>query len=199
MSKSQFIKLTGWAFILGSFGFITILADSNSLTLAGSVISSILLAVGMLGLRARYGENVGGFGRNILLIGVIGMVLLYIVLASLALMYSFGVLLVILIQAKGLWILLFGGPAVVLLGLTLFGLAALRSKPMVRLNWLPVFAGIWYPVVYFFLAGYIFTHNGAYPQQNQTAIQMIFSIQFIALCVLGFILITDTRQEMATA
>ena len=199
MSKSQFIKLNGWAFILGSFGFITILADSDSLTLAGSVISSILLAVGMLGLRACYGESAGGFGRHILLIGVIGMVLLYMVLASLALMYSFGVLPVILIQAKGLWILLFGGPAVVLLGLTLFGLAALRRKPMARLNWLPVFAGIWYPAVYFFLAGYIFTHHGAYPQQDHTAIQMIFLIQFFALCVFGSVLATDTHQEMATA
>jgi len=196
MSKSQFIKLSGWAFILGSFAFVTILG--GSIAFAGSVISSILLAVGMLGMRARYRDIVGGFGRNILLIGVIGMVLMHMVLA---LMY-FGVrvLSVIQIQAlEGLWILLFAGPAVLLLALTLFGLAALRSKPIARLNWLPVFAGIWYPVLYFFLAGYIFTNNGAYPGQYQTAIEMLISIQFIALCVLGFILATDTPQEMATA
>jgi len=199
MSKSQFIKLSGWAFILGSFAFATILVDSEPLTFAGSVISSILLAVGMLGLRARYGENAGGFGRNILLVGVIGVVLLYMVVAYMFLMY-FGVLPVIQIQnPEGLWILLFAGPAVVLLALTLFGLAALRSKPLAQSNWLPVFAGIWYPVVYFFLAGYIFTHNGAYPGQYHTAIQMMFSIQFIALCVLGSVLVTDTPQEMATA
>jgi hypothetical protein len=199
MSKSQLIKLSGWAFILGSFGFITILGDSESLTFAGSVISSILLAAGMLGLRARYGENAGGLGRNILLIGVIGMVLLYMVVAYMFLMY-FGVLPVIQIQVpEGLWILFFGGPAVLLLALTLFGLAALRNKPMARLNWLPVVAGIWYPVVYFFLAAYIFTNNGVYPAQYQTAIEMMFLIQFIALCVFGFILATDMPQEMATA
>jgi len=196
MSKSEFIKLSGWAFILGSFAFITsILADS----FAGSVITAILLAVGMLGLRARYGERIGSFGRNILLLGVIGPILLYIVIASMAFMYRSGNLTVAQFEAKGLWILIFGGPAIALLGLTLFGLASLRSKPMARLNWLPVFAGIWYPVVYFFLAGYLFTHYGEYPGQYHTAIQGMFSIQFLALCVFGFILITDTRQEMATA
>jgi hypothetical protein len=195
MSKSRFIKLSGWAFILGSFAFMmSILGDS----LAASVISSILLAVGMLGLRARYDENAGGFGRNILLMGVIGMVLLYMVLMSLWALY------VMQIQTlknpnQNLWILLFGGPAIILLALTLFGLAALRSKPMARLNWLPVFAGIWYPVIYFFIFGYIFTNNGTYPVQYQTAFDLMTLIQFIALCMLGSILLTDTPQEMATA
>ena len=41
----------------------------------GSLISAILLAAGMLGLRARYAENAGGFGRNIALISVIATVL----------------------------------------------------------------------------------------------------------------------------
>ncbi len=195
MSKSQFVKLSGWALILGSFAFMmSILGDS----LAASLISSILLAAGMLGLRARYGENAGSFGRNILLIGVIGMVLLYMVLMS------FWVLYAMQIQAlrnpnQNLWILLFGGPAIILLALTLFGLIALRDKPMARLNWLPVFAGIWYPVIYFFIFGYIFTNNGAYPVQYQTAINMMMFVQSIALCALGLILVTDTSQEMATA
>lgn len=199
MSKSELIKLSGWAFVLASFGFITILANSDSLTFAGSVISSILLAAGMLGLRWCYGEQVGSFGRSILLLGVIGPILLYIVIASMAFMYRSGNLTVAQFEAKGLWILIFGGPAIALLGLTLFGLAALRSKPMARLNWLPVFAGIWYPVVYFFLAGYLFTHDGEYPGQYHAAMQMIFLIQFLSLCVFGASLVTNTSQEMATA
>ena len=199
MSKSPLIKLSGWAFILGSFGFITILANSDSLTFAGSVITAILLAAGMLGLRSCYGEQVGSFGRNILLLGVVGPVLLYIAIASMAFMYRSGNLNVTQIEDKGLWILIFGGPAIALLGLTLFGLAALRSKPMARWNWLPAFAGIWYPVVYFFLAGYLFTHNGEYPQQYHTPIQIMFLIQFFALCVFGSVLAADAPQEMATA
>jgi hypothetical protein len=199
MSKSQFIKLSGWAFILGAFGLITILVYSGPIVFAGSVISSILLAVGMLGLRARSGEKVGNFGRNILLLSVIGPILLLIVIASLALMYRSGNLTVSQVEAKGLWIVMFGGPAVVLPGLTLFGFAALRSKPMAQLNWLPVLAGIWYPVFYFFLAGYLFTHNGAYPGQYQMAFNIMHMIQFLVLSVFGAVVARDTHQEMAIA
>jgi hypothetical protein len=153
-------------------------------------------------LRARHGENAGGFGRTILLVSVIGMILLY--LALMLLVLAVLVLPAIRFQAEslvqsGLWILLFGGPAIILLGLTLFGLAALRNKPISRLNWLPVIAGIWYPVFYFFVFGYLFTNNGEYPAQYQTGFNMLFLIQFIALCALGSILITDSPQNMATA
>jgi hypothetical protein len=193
MSKSQLIKSSGWAFILGGFSFAAILTGSDPLAIPGSEISAILLAVGLLGLRARYGEHVGGFGRNILLLGASGPFLLVIVIA----MGLSGILTEPQIT-KGLWILLFGGPAITLLGLTLFGLAALISRPMARLNWLPLFSGIWYPAVYVFLAGYLFTHDGEYPGQYHAGMQMIFLIQFLALCAFGAVL-NDTSQEMATA
>jgi len=199
MSKVEFSKLSGWAFILGSFSFATILTGSDSVALPGSVISSLLLMSAMLSLRAHYAGNAGGFGRNILLFGAIGPVLLWIVIASMYVMYRSGNLTDAQVETQGLWILIFGGPAISLLGLTLFGLAVLRNKPMPRLNWLPFFAGIWYPVVYFFLAGYLFTHDGEYPGQYHAAMQMIFLIQFLALCVFGASLISDTTQEMATA
>ena len=199
MSKSELIKLSGWAFLAGAFAFISILGGSDSIAFPGSVISAILLAAGMLSLRAGYGENVSRFGRNILLMGVIGMVLWYLVIASLAVMNNSGILHVTQAQGERLWIVIFGGPAVVLLALTLFGLAALGSKPMARLNWLPVVAGIWYPVFYFFLAGYLFTHNGVYPGQYQIAFNIIHLMQFLALCVLGSILVSDSPQEMAMA
>jgi hypothetical protein len=191
MSKSQFIKLSGWAFIAGSFAFISMLGGS----FGGSFISSILLAVGMLGLRAGYGESVGSFGKNILLISVVGMVLTYLgIFIGQQIETSSN------LDFSSWWILLFAGPAVLLLALTLYGLTALRSKPMSRLNWLPVFAGLWYPVIYFSIIGYMFTNNGALPEQIPvTAIQMMISIQFIALCVFGAFLVTDTPQEMATA
>ena len=199
MTKAEFSKLSGLAFIAGSFAFITILSGSDPLAIPGSVISTLLLATGMLGLRARYGEHAGSFGRNILLLGVIGPMLLCIVVASMALIYRSGNLTDAEVEAKGLWIVIFGGPAISLLGLTLFGLAALSSKPMARFNWLPVFAGIWYPVFYFFLAGYLFTHNGVYPGQYQMGFNIMHLIQFLALCVLGTVLASDAPQEMATA
>ena len=194
MSKSELIKLSGWAFIAAALAFLTILTGSDLLAIPGSEISAILLAIGLLGLRACYGEYVGGFSRNILLLGASGPILLVIVIA----MGLSGILTETQIT-KGLWILLFGGPAITLLGLTLFGLSALISGPMARFNWLPIFAGIWYPVVYFFLAGYLFTHNGVYPGQYQIAFNIIHLIQFLALCVFGASLISHTSQEMATA
>jgi hypothetical protein len=193
MSKPELIKWSGWAFIAGSLAFLTILSSSDPIAIPGSEISAILLAVGLLGLRARYGEHVGGFGRNSLLLGASGPILLVIVIA----MGLSGILTETQIT-KGLWILLFGGPAITLLGLTMFGLSALVSRPMARLNWLPLFAGIWYPVFYFFLARYLFTHDGVYPGQYQWAFTIMHSLQFLALLALGLTL-NDTPQEMATA
>jgi hypothetical protein len=198
MSKPESIKSGGWFFIAGSFAFITILSGSDPLAIPGSVISTLLLAVGMLSLRAGYGENVSRFGRNILLLGVIGPSLLVIVIAAMTFMYGSGNLTDAEVETKGLWIGIFGGPAVVLPALTLFGLAAPRNKSMARMNWLPVFAGIWYPVVYFFLAGYLFTHNGKFPQEYYPVFQIIFLIQFLALCALGAFLVSDATREVVT-
>ena len=198
MSKSESAKSSGWAFILGGFSFAAILTGSDPLAIPGSVISSILLAVGMYRLRARYGERAGSFGRNILLLGVMGPIMFGIAIASGAILYSSGSITNTQVE-KGLWVLVFVGPAISLLGLTLFGLDALSSKPMPRLNWLPVVTGIWYPVFYFFLAGYLFTHNGVYPRQYQITFNMMHLIQFVALCALGAFLISDTPQELSTA
>ena len=191
MSKPELIKKNGWAFIAGSLAFLTILTGSDPIAIPGSVVSAILLAVAMSSLRKGYGERIGRFGRNMLLLGMSGPALWVIGIVFMAVMGVEAV-------EKGLWILLFVAPAISLLGLALFGLTALVSKPLPRLNWLPLLAGIWYPAVYFFLAGYIFVHNGTYPQQYHTSFQMIFLIQFLALCALGAVL-NDMSPEMATA
>lgn len=191
MSKSQLIKFSGWAFILGAVAFVTILSGSDAVAFPGSVISAILLAIGLSGLQARYGERAGDLGRNILRVGAIGIMLFYLFLALLVLAVLG--LPGIRSQAEslarsGLWLLMFGGPAVGLLGLTLFGLAALRSRPMSQLNWLPAITGIWYPLVYLFLAAYLYTHNGVYAHKYHNAMQMMFLMQFVALCVFGAVL-----------
>ena len=193
MSRSEFIKLSGWTFIAGSFAFITILSSSDPLAIPGSVISAILLAVGMSGLRAAYGERAGSFGRSMLLLGMLGPVVWVIVIVSMI-----GRVTETQVN-EGLWVLIFVGPAISLLGLTLFGFAALRSKPMPRLNWLPVFAGIWYPVTYVLCSVYDISHKGKFPDQYLPELVLMVVIQFLALCILGFVLITDSAQEMARA
>ena len=53
LSKSRLIRWGGWAFVLGAFTLVTFLQGSDAVTIPGSEISAILLAVGLLGLRAR--------------------------------------------------------------------------------------------------------------------------------------------------
>ena len=199
MSKSEFIKLSGWAFVAGAFAFITLLTGSDPIAIPGSVVSAILLAVGMSGLRAAYGERVGSFGRGMLLLGMLGPVLWVVVMISMALIYRSSNLTDAEVDAKGLWIVIFGGPAISLLGLTLYGLAVLRSKLMPRLNWLPVFAGIWYPVTYVLYSVYDISHKGVFPDQYLPALVLMVAIQFLTLCILGFVLIDDSSKELATA
>ena len=193
MSKSELIKLGGWAFIAGAFAFITILSGSDPIAIPGSVVSAILLAAGMSSLRTAYGERAGSFGRSMLLLGMLGPILWIIVIASMAITVTETQV------TEGLWVLIFVGPAISLLGLSLFGLAALRSKPMPRLNWLPVFAGIWYPVTYVLFSVYDISHKGKFPDQYLPALVLMIVIQFLTLCILGFALISDSVQEMATA
>jgi hypothetical protein len=191
MSKPELIKKSGWAFIAGAVAFITILTGSDPIAIPGSVASAILLAVGMSALRATYGERAGSFGRSMLLLGMLGPVLWFFIIAFMALTVTET-------QVKeGLWVLIFVGPAISLLGLTLFGLVALRNKPMPRLNWLPLLAGIWYPVAYIFLS-YDILHERVVTDQYLPALAVIALIQFFALFVLGVVLVTDTPQKMAT-
>ena len=194
MSKPELIKSSGTFFIAGAFAFITILSNSDPLAIPGSIISSILLAVGMSRLRAAYGETVGWFGRSFLFLGMLGPVLWCIVMGS---MLIFGV--TDTQVSEGLWVLLFAGPAISLLGLTLFGLAALISRPMPRLNWLPVFAGIWYPVTFTLFSIYDISHKGVFPDQYRSELVLMMVIQFLALCILGLVLIDDSSKQLATA
>lgn len=198
MSKSESIKLSGWFFVAGAFAFITILSSSYAIQNPGSVLSSMLLTVGMSALRSAYGERAGSFGRSMLLLGMLGPVIWFIVIASMGLMHSLGKLTETHVR-EGLWVLLFIGPAISLLGLALFGLTALRSKPMPRLNWLPLLAGIWYPVAYVLFSIYDISHKGVFPHQSIPAIVLTVVIQFITLCILGFTLIEDSSKELATA
>ena len=114
MSNAELIKRSGWLFIAGAFAFITILTGSDPIAIPGSVISAILLAVGMLGLRAAYGERIGSLGRNIFSI-------------------------------------------------------------------------------------YDISQKGVFPDQYPTELILMMVIQFVALCILGFVLIDDSSKELATA
>lgn len=200
MPGSQLARWSGWAFILGGLALATILNGSDAVTIPGSVISAILLLLGLSGLRRLYGAPMGRVGRHVVPLALIGMAVLCLPLALLGIAIPFLPAMGLSIgglMEDGIWILLFAGPAAALLGLTVFGLAALRARPMPRLNWLPAAAGFWYPLVYFLFAGYIFTHHGAYPHAYLTTFQTASLIQSFALCVLGAILVSGAAHESA--
>jgi hypothetical protein len=199
MSKPELIKRSGWAFIAGALAFGTILSNSDPIAFPGSWISAILLAAGLLSLRTGHGQTISRSGRNILLLGAIGAVLWDMVIVSLMVMAGSGILHATQAQGQRFWIVGFGSPAVPLLALTLFGLTALHSTSMFRLSWLSILAGIWYSAVYFFLFGYLISHNGVLPEQYWPIVKFTFAIQFFALFVLGVVLVADAPQEMATA
>jgi len=198
MSKPDLIKRSGWLFITGALAFATILSNSIPVQIPGSVISALLLVAGMLSLRAACDASDSHFGRNILLIGAVGAVLWDVVLLSLIFMSSFGILHATEAQGQRFWIVTFGGPAVALLALTLFGLTNLLGKRMSRLNWLSILAAIWYPAIYCFLFVYLVSHNGKLPDPYWSPVKSVFAIQVFALFVFGLVLVADTPQEMAT-
>jgi len=143
-------------------------------------ISMPLLVVGLLGVRNRYGEKVGWFGKNILLIGAI-----FGPLTS---------LIVLLGNFLSGWMWL-SGHAVLFACLALFGFVALYKRPLPRWNAVPLIAGIWYPIMFGLFSITRNTLDWEVPISVNVAI--LFGIQGIALAALGYILKSDVPEEIS--
>lgn len=199
MTKSKFIRLSGWAFILGAVLFLVFFIghfleaihsgyywrlneffNHTAYTLS-FFVSLIPLAVGMLGLLARYGESAGSPGRIILLVGAITPVIAYI-----------GILLVK--TNDGYWIVSMAGNLILFTCLTMFGVLAVRRKLLPYWNSLPILAGVFFPI--FFL---ISANNFVLVRQYAEIVFPMMAIQGIALIVLGYNLKSDVPGEMVVA
>jgi len=195
--KPENIEMAGLALIWGAVAFVigTLLMVMGGSKLYGiSVILIIflsmpLLVFGLLGVRNRYGEIVGAFGKNILLVGAILGPLL-------SLIGFFGIV------NASLWTLLVMGPAVLLTCLTLFGVVALYKKPLPRWNAVPFIAGAWYPIAilsYIILSARTGDWEGGsvIPDVVFIIVSILYTIQGIALAALGYILKSDAPEETA--
>jgi hypothetical protein len=205
MNNSNFIRLSGWALILGGVAFspfiVTSLLESTpmslpfslggffeSMAILGFFWSPVLLAVGMLGLRACYGDEIGSSGRGILLLGALAGIL--VVTGN-----------IINIDSDASWEVFVISVTILFLCLLIFGVQALIRKPLPRMNWLPLVAGLWFPMIS--LPGILGIHI---PMLGATP-NLIFSlfttagmlVTTIALIMLGYLLQADAPQEMATA
>jgi hypothetical protein len=197
MKNSNFIRLSGWSLMLGAvtlllfmlgvglqsgvsdpFGRLDAFIEYSNL--AGIWVTPILLAVGMLGLRARYGDEVGSFGRNILLLGAAAPAITIIGVYATP-------------RVDWGWVLLYAGQAVLLGCLSVFGVLALRVRPLPRWNGLPLVAGIGYPAL-FLISLVTVAFGGEWPENAPVVFAVVFS-QIIALFLLGYILQGDVAER----
>ena len=191
--RPEEIRRAGWALMSGAVSFvlsilITMAQDSDWSVfpmLLLIFVSLPLLVFGILGLRARYGEHVGGFGKNILLIGAI--------LAPVTSLIGF------FLTRDPFWVFAYAGPAILFVCLTLFGIVALSTRPLPRWNLLPVLAGFSYPAMILSYLGMAlstgdWTGNAGL---SPSVIVILIIIQGIALLALGYILKSDVPGDAA--
>jgi hypothetical protein len=191
--KPEDIRRAGWMLMLGAPAFIlgmyweTSVYDLWILGFPLLLFSIPMLAYGSKGLQARYGEEAGSLGTNILRLGrILGPV------TSLV-----GFIMAWFVQWT--FILIYTGPAILLTCLAIFGLAALLKKPFLNWKALTVFAAIWYPALFIDhqLDGLIRREWITYTFNSSDLI--IMAVPGIAMVVLGYILQADASQEMAPA
>jgi hypothetical protein len=208
MNKTNLSRMGGWALILAGlrlFLFILVIYafpdsyawyfQNYSILMAAHqlivfVLGPLFMLFGLLGLRARYGTQVGWLGRNALLLGAIGDPLLVYV----AVILNIGVL--------GAVYLTLPAMALGQICLAIFGIAALKHKPLPKMNWLPLAASVWFPVAYplrfFVLSQYFYVYTMGVLDPADVVDALLFGgifAQAIAMMVLGWIVQRDHPEE----
>jgi hypothetical protein len=194
MNKNIFVRLAGWLLMVGAIAFLpgaigmlfyesqTIDWNTPPMQLAAFAVfwAPVLLAVGMLGLRARY-----GIGGGILLFGTMVGGLLVIVGTLVQFLtpdYSVSE------TYYGVWL---GGVLVLNVCLSIFGILALIQKPLPRWNWLPLAAGTWILLLPLLV--------GIMGSPSPTVFIAVLVMMTVAQIMLGYILQAHASQETATA
>ena len=202
MSKEKFIRLSGWALLLGAITFVvTFLIDlrdappynpsnflSKPIDLYIEYASMILIpasllffTLGMIGLYLRYADGTNGLGKGSLIMGIIGGVL------------SFGgSIIMVTTESEMGWTVFFAGFMLYFLSLVIFGLATLRETPLPRWKVLPILAGIWFPLN-------VIVTNGM--DWGETAIfdTAVFLLTAIGLAGIGYLLQSDAQPTNSEA
>jgi hypothetical protein len=198
MTRSKFIRLSGWSLMLGAVTFfVFILLEFLAIdvyTPYGSMgsyagfgflmsvwVTPVLLGVGLLGLRTRYGDEVGSFGKNILLLGAIAGPVINIIGITFPEIGNWG------------WLLPFTGNAVLLACLSIFGISALSAKPLSKWNSLPLIAGVWYPLITILVLTNEVTGTPQIPIGTPAFI--FIPLQCVLLVLLGYILQAGVLEE----
>lgn len=198
MSKARFIHISSWALILGAVALLLASAAAAAVSEASSQYDAryrstdplfqtiqgflfptavVLITVGLAGLYALYGDVSGNLGRFGLILGVLGGAV------------TFAIMMGLFIAESGdfLWLAMMFSIATMFSGLVLFGVDALRSRPLPRGNYLPVLAGVGFPIVV--ITSFIYeTITGHGLEMNDLITLAIFLVTALALLALGQIL-----------
>jgi hypothetical protein len=200
MSKSKFVKLSGWALMLGGLAMILgFLASTrpeydrfnarsaaidqyaNVAAAPLIVMSMLLLSVGFIGLFLRYGQAASSLGRTSLGVGALSG------LVSAAGAIGMGIL-----ESEIGWSIWYYGMFFQFLGLALFGITSLRQRSLPRWNGLPIFAGIWIPL--FMLAGILSEQlSGRWIEPSETLTTILILLTLAGLMGLGYLLQSDSQ------
>lgn len=201
LNKNTLIRLSGWAMILGAITFLMLFIVNylninhprlrpDAIYMSSGYILSLyvgpsLIAAGLLGLRARYGEGVGKAGKNILLIAAIaGPVcsLIGIFGADYAPWSAYvGI-------GSFLWGFFLWGPTIQMISLLTFGILALRSGPHPFWSGLPILTGAGFPI-------FLLSYNGLYSHNFPWYLMASVAIQFLAIIILGYTLQGNSQQK----
>ncbi len=158
MSKEKFIRLGGWALMIGAI-FLMLIVTVGSLEtsfddplggrdawveylkLGVGPLGMLLLLTGALALRSAYGQAAGQAGKTALSVSALA--------AFVAAIGALG--LGLLISGDGWsWGLFFGGTAVHLLGLGVFAVNCVQRNVMPGVNWLLALGGFTLPALVLF-------------------------------------------------
>ncbi len=148
MSKNTLIRLGGWTMVVGGaattlgLGGFLIVAWLGFPAVRSGALEAVILttmaygplaaAIGLFGLRARFGDEVGKLGSNALLLGAIGGTVLIVV----------GIIREMPASSDGGFGFYGNGMLVTFAALALYGVLALQRKPQPRWNGLAVLAGV---------------------------------------------------------
>lgn len=207
MSIQKFIRLSGWALMLGSLTFgLAFLAGTrpeynrydvrslaidqyaNALEGPLSIVAMILLSVGFIGLFLRYGQAASSFGRISLGLGAFSGVISAIGATGLA-----------IYDSDHWWNIFFFGMILQFLSLVLFGVTSLRQHTLPRWNGLPVLAGVWVPL-YVLASLLIEQGSGSWIEWPLAVDLLIWLFTLSGLVGLGYLLQSNAQQtDMAVA
>lgn len=206
MTRKKFIRLSGWALILGSIsitvGWLASTRPEYSQFNAASLpidryanlvafplftLGLILTSLGLLGLLARYGVGVGWFGRITLMLGALS-----------GLVSALGTVGLAIFDSEAWWSMFFLGWTLQYLMLALFGLVCLRRNVLLRWNGLPLLAGIWVPLMVT-LTGIYEAYTGSWLEVSDLVFGAVFLIGLVGFLWLGYLLQADNQPKNPAA